>query len=271
MPSSPNPPIFIQGILQRCGSNFLNELLLLHPDVHRCGAIYEDFLLRPAGLLAQYSEAVFESYPPHWPTHEKAGGPEALLNCLGDGLLEWLRRQVDEETALTKRLLTKTPRAENLRYFFPLFPEAQVLLLVRDCRSVVESGVRSFNWQYDQAMQLWVHGAREILDFMERERERPERWMLLRYEDLYNRTEESMHAILRHLNLSEEAYDFSAACNLPVMGSSDGRNEEGRFQFKSMSRSEKFDPLNRAAGWDEEKNRMMQEIAGEAMRELGYA
>ena len=64
-----------------------------------------------------------------------------------------------------KKLITSTPSVENIHNFFKLFPNVPLLILVRDGRAVVESGVRSFNWNYEQAIREWNRSAQTIIRF----------------------------------------------------------------------------------------------------------
>ena len=128
-------PIFILGIAERSGTNFLLNLLLLHPD---CGApdpIWEDYLVHYADLLALYADSVFKRW-------KRIAGVEtclvdSLYQALGNGIVSSLASLTGE-----RRLITKTPSVNNLGFFFKLFPRAHLLVLLRDGRSVVESSIQ---------------------------------------------------------------------------------------------------------------------------------
>ena len=129
-------PIFIHGILPRSGTNFLWDLLRLHPDCARAREpVHEDLFLEHSDRLVHFVHDVCAAWDPMWGSF--ADFPEQLSAHLGDGLLSFLR--VDAH----RRLVTKSPSVARLHQFFAFFPSARLLILVRDGRSVVHSATRS--------------------------------------------------------------------------------------------------------------------------------
>jgi len=195
--ASKQHPIFVLGILQRSGTNYLNNLLLQHPDVKPPGLVWEDFFLAHGDLLAGYMESVQRRWAPQWTEGVGAElGPKALLRHMGNGLVDFMEAQYRNRLAkgvysapdrTPVNLVTATPSVRNLHLFFDLFPNAAPIIIVRDGRALVESGVRSFGWNYDEAMRMWAGGARRIQDFCGNP-EHEGRFLLVRYEDLYTRT-----------------------------------------------------------------------------------
>lgn len=265
--TDPSRPIFIFGILPRSGTNFLHRLICLHPD---CVAArpWEDFLVHPAPLLDAYAHAVTAEWHPQ--TAERLAGqiddpPAELLRCIGNGL----RGLLAGPQPPSARIVSKTPWVRNLDAVFRLFPDAQLLLLVRDGRAVVESGARSFWWDYRSAMRQWAGAAQAILDFQAAHRQAGERFRLVRYEDLHLRTESTMADILRFLGLDADRYDSSAARNCPVIGSSEAM-QAGAGLAHAEQRDARFAPLERWRCWGEDKHAAFNAIAGATMRALGY-
>ena len=277
--ASTQHPIFIQGILQRSGTNYLNNLLLLHPDVKSPGLVWEDFFLAHADLLAEYRESVQRRWPPQWAVAADSElGPKALLQYIGKGLIDFMQAQyrngLDKEAspaAVTTpvTLVTATPSVRNLHLFFDLFPNAAPIIIVRDGRAVVESGVRSFGWNYDEAMRMWANGARRIQDFCENP-EHKGRFLLVRYEDIYTHTRDMLGNILDFLQLDRSRYDFTAAENMGIMGSSELMGTEGRVHWKSVDKSADFNPLARASQWGPALNSRFAWIADKEMAALRY-
>jgi hypothetical protein len=277
--SSQCHPIFVLGILQRSGTNYLNNLLLLHPDVKPPGIVWEDFFLRNAQHLAAY----VESTESHWTATWKEGvalklGGGALAMHLGAGLVQFMERQCQESCkdigrhaegkAITK-LVTATPSVKNLAMFFALFPTGVPLIIVRDGRALVESGVRSFGWDYEEAMRMWVDGARSIREFSAATGNAG-KYMLVRYENLYSRNREVMMAILKFVNLDPGRFDFDLAADLAVMGSSDVARNGGSVSWKNQEKRPDFDPLGRASRWSTPMRCRFNWIAAREMRALGY-
>ena len=163
----------------------------------------------------------------------------------------------------------KTPDTTHVESFRYLFPEQRLLILVRDGRSVVESGVRSFGWDYDEATFRWRRSARRILKFV-RENDGVA-YRLVRYEDLYLNLEDQLRDILTFVDLDTGVYDFEAAANLPVRGSSDVRGNSGdQVHWKPVAKDEHFNPLRRWQSWSRAQHERFNWIAGDAMIQLGY-
>lgn len=260
-------PIFLLGIHQRSGTNFLFNLLSLHPGCQPARVIMEDFLLSEAHLLRAYAERTYRRWNPRWRVGEQVGPPEALCRHLGDGLVAFLYSQL--ETGYPRRMLTKTPTVRNLDLFARFFPEADLVIIVRDGRSLIESGVRSFGWRYEQAMRAYVSGARAI------ERVRASaaspRVRVIRYEDLHEDPEGQLRGLLPALGLDPSVYDFEAARRLPVSGSSDlRRNGAEEVHWKPVEKTEDFSPLRRWEGWSRSRHERYNWLAGREHTGLGY-
>jgi len=273
-------PIFVLGILQRSGTNYLNNLLLLHPDVQPPGLVWEDFFLAHSDLLRDYTESVQRRWPPEV-TRDVSNelGQNALFRELGNGLLSFMEAQYRDRLAkgvfpmpaqTPVKLVAATPSVRNLHLFFDLFPNAAPIIIVRDGRAVVESGVRSFNWDYGEAMRMWANGAQVILDFC-RNPKHDGKFLVVRYEDLYTRTEEQMRRVLDFLGLPSDTYDFHAADHLDIMGSSELVQTRGSVHWKAVDKSPNFNPLARATDWSSNLKSRFKWIAGKQMLELGYS
>lgn len=278
--------IVILGISPRSGTHFLYQLIGAHPDCFRFDRpIGGNFLAVHLGFLAQYAQAVYENFRPHWGVEEAIGPPDVLLRCLGDGIASFLMLQDtrnatelrfsdrDEGTSCSapaKRLLTKAPGVKGLPHFFRVFPRAQLIILLRDGRSVVESGVRSFNWPYEWAMRSWEAAARTILEFDDDNRDGNRKYMIVRYEDLYRDSEEELRKIFTFLGLRTEVFDFEAAKHQPVIGSSELAQREGKVHWKPVEKPADFDPNRRWSHWSDARHDRFIWIAGEALSKLGY-
>lgn len=291
------PPIFLQGIDKRSGTNFLWRLLLLHPDCH-VGSVGEDFFLNHSHLLINYSERVYNNWPMRWQT--RMGGPEVLLKHLGDSLHAFIKRPyylynieaeisdkekdktIDREISREKdrekdrgkdisrsRLVTKTPSVENIDQFFKLFPDAHLVIIVRDGRSVVFSGMKSFNWGFEYAAGRWAKAAHAIHEFDRKHKDSGKKYLVLKYEDVFTDRAATLRKLMTFLDLDCDAYDFDQATNLPVYGSSEVKNTENRVHWKAIQ-TDDFQPLARWHVWDPAMHRRFNWIAGDAMKKLGY-
>lgn len=142
------------------------------------------------------------------------------------------------------RPLTKTPSVRNIDQFFTLFPESHLIILIRDGRSVVESGMRTFDWSFEQAVHRWRKAARTVLEFDDREEnDGPHR--IVRYEDLFRDTVGRLKRLFEFLHLDPSAYDFEAAVDAPVRRSSTYGQNEGDVDWEPVEKEEGFNPLRR--------------------------
>jgi hypothetical protein len=258
-------PIFVAGMYPRTGTNHLMDLLCVHPDCAPPSPIWEDYLLAHADHLHAYAEAVSAHWDPSW----GAGDPErrALLAALGDGIAGFLRG-----LARAPRVVTKTPSVAGLARFGALFPQAHLIVLVRDGRAVVESGARSFGWFRDGAIHGWAQAARQLLAFEASARASALRYRRVHYEDLVARPEATLCELLDFLGLDAARYDFARAAALPVRGSSTlGRRPGDRVHWGAVERTAAFAPADRFREWSRAQRARFEWIAGDALRALGYA
>jgi hypothetical protein len=258
---TPEPiPVFIQGILARSGTNFLNDLLALHPDC--CApALHEDYLLTHAEWLDRYVQETRGHWDPSW-AHSEA----TTFAALGAGLMRLL-----QPAAPRPRLVTKTPTVHNLPLFTKLWPQAYLLILVRDGRAVVESGVRSFpDWTYEKAIQWWAWAAKSILAYDAERRGPGQRHLVVRYEDLYSQPEREVPRVLEFLGLDPQRYDLEQARQLPVRGSSTYRGQSREVHWDGVEKTADFAPLERWRNWPRARHARFNWVAGPFMRQLGY-
>lgn len=280
-------PIFILGIAPRCGTNYLHDLIRLHPDCESgSSVIEEDNLVANAHLLTKYVDGVARWWKQHWGAEELKAEKEALAQHIGDGLIAFLQAQVERRKLLSgkhagncrpRRLVTKTPTVKNLGLFFRLFPTSHLIVLIRDGRSVVESAVRTFERPYAHAAREWAESAQIIQDYCEQEQGK--RFLLVRYEDLYGNVEKELRRIFEYLQLDPDSYDYAGAANLPVRGSSTLRGQPSAHDVPWVARGihwdpvEKpanFNPVERWANWSRSKHERFNWLAGERLEKFGY-
>jgi len=259
-----NKAIFILGLLPRSGTNFLSNLLQLHPDCAPPDPVWEDFLIAHLDLLARYSDSVAGEWDNSWGVSDQTGAD--LDIALGNGLAGFLETHCAE-----KRVISKTPRVENLNFFHRFFPKGRLLILLRDGRSIVESGAQSFGWSREVAMHSVAQAARTITRFQKKCPAEDNRYRVLRYEDLWQDTEAQLRGLFEFLELDSENYDWQQALALPVRGSSELEAQEaGSIHWDPVERSVEFDPLSRFAGWSDARHIRYNSVAGAAMKPFGY-
>ena len=136
----------------------------------------------------------------------------------------------------------------------------------------MESGVRSFYWDYRSAMRQWAARAREIHDFAQANQPRSDQFRIVRYEELYAQPVAELTRIFAFLDLDTERYDFAAAVGAPVLGSSDLCREQldAEMHWRPVEKSADFAPLARWQEWDDVTHQVFNQIAGKEMRQFGY-
>lgn len=261
---------FIRGIMGRSGTNYLRDLLLLHPDCARSRPpVWEDFFLDEGNLLVKYVTAVSSRWPQKWSVPQPAT-ESALLAHLGSGLREFLTEGVDAPV-----VVAKTPSPIGLEHFDLLFGSSPLLIVVRDGRAVAESAVRSFGWSFERAVRQWASGARCILRFLDTQHAERVRHRIVRYEDLADDVGGETARLYKFLNLDPSLVELTSMESLPVRGSSlpqisfDGAQEDGP-HWRPVEKDDSFVRPPAGHGWDEARRARFEWLAGDEMRALGY-
>ncbi len=211
-------------------------------------------------LLEDYVNTLYSTWVSSWRVNEVVGPPDQLWKCIGSGLAEFLHRQLpasntDAEMAgqgggvvhsAYKLFVSKTPSVRNLHNFTKLFPSASLILVIRDGRSVVESRVKSFDWNYEVAMRDWALAAREIEGFRRQAAACGQKFLVVSYEELYGDLRSTLSYVFSFLNLSPVSYDFSAADRIGDTGSSELKKKAGSsVHWNTVEKSADFNPLER--------------------------
>jgi len=263
-------PLFILAPLNRSGTNFIEKALLLHPALAVPSIFTEDYLLRYSDLLIEY----YERTSPHWSLHNKVPDPDvirdAFLQHLGISLLDFFRPY----TSAGKRLLLTTPRPHNLDNMSTLFPEAQMVIIIRDGRDTVESAAKTFKHKgHAHWMKQWAVGSDYVLEFMHaHRRDEGARWICIRFEEMYDNTNAVVERVLEFAQLDGGQYDWEALRTLPVYGSSSNMTFDNAQQpiWGATSRDRSFDPIARWAHWPWLRKLLFKRIAGRQLVAFGY-
>ena len=259
----------IVGIEQRSGTNFVYDVLKQHRDARMPKSIFENFLTVGSQQLVQYARGVTRHYPEKW--RERDVAVNEISRAIGDGLVAWLEADAGMQSDDTDgRLLTKSPGVYHLTDFFTIFPDAYLILLIRDGRAVVESGVKGIGFTYERWMRRWAEGAREMLRLLDRPLPLHAKVFLLRYEDLITDFDATVELLLDFCDLDPDGFDFDGARSLPVRGSSFSRSGEQDVHWQPIERPADFDPMSRAAEWSRNLHERFDWIAGPYLEPFGY-
>lgn len=256
-------PIFILGMLQRTGTNHLWDLLGLHPDTALLKPVFEDHLVRWTPHLVAFADDVSRRWSEEWqvPDSER----DELLRALGGGVVAWVSAH-----APGQRVVTKMPSVEQARNFFEVFPASPLVVLVRDGRSVCESGVRSFGWSYERAFRRWRNAARQVIA-LAAEYSGRDGFILVRYEDLVADPQRIVRDVCRAVGLDTDRFPYDEIESAPVLGSSVVRPVDGgSVGWQPVDKPESFNPLERWQSWEPHRHRRFAEVAGAEQRALGY-
>ncbi|MDH3446365.1 MAG: sulfotransferase, partial [Deltaproteobacteria bacterium] len=252
--------IFIHGILQRSGTNLLNQALLLHPDcVQPVTKIRENWFLHYSDSLSEYSEQLFHVWSnPDWGGNQFS--QSSFFSRIGDALLAYLVEQTPE--ALNRRLLSKTPSVRHLERCFKFFPSSKVIIIVRDPRDVAVSALKTWGRPIAKTLDEWCLACQSIVQF--ENTAPPQSYLLIRYEDLVAEPEEVVRNCLSFLNLQDVDFPWERLGELPVFGSS----EFAGWQVQKAESS--FDPVGRWKSLSIEQRQSFSDIPPTFLSYFGY-
>lgn len=260
-------PLLVLGVLPRSGTNYLRDLVALHPDV--CGdpgRLYEFPLLQSAKSSAAFMDDFVQRFPRNG---EVVGRWDALALAAGG----WLR--VLQKEAGPKHILLKSPHVENLSLAPLVFPNAKILLCLRDGRDVIDSSLKTFSrWNlrgknFNQLAHSWRLGAEAILEFDKGGRLENPDVMIVRYEDLVADAKGALHKVFLHLGLDPEKCDMSGVDQMLVRGSSRAEGQ-GDDRWKGSEKSSDFNPLGRWEAWPDARKAKFHNIVGQVLTKAGY-
>ncbi|MEM6738095.1 MAG: sulfotransferase [Cyanobacteria bacterium P01_F01_bin.150] len=273
--------IFILGITTRSGTNFLSDLICLHPNCISARPSEVNFLVH-SNYLDNFVEKLGQAWQSHsWGRKFLSSMEElnvdpsaALYRNLGHGLESFLWQMSltqarEEDIPEPKCLVCKKPSVKNLENIFSLFPNAKIILIIRYGRSVVESQTKSFGRSFEGSVRSWNRAAQTISrSSLEKY---SDSYLIVKYETLFESTKSEMEKVLNFIGLDASEYDFSKAENLPFRGSSQTKQKGKEISWQKQSRSEvEFSPLERWSSWSRYKHERFNWIAGKNQKKLGY-
>ena len=267
---------YIVSPTQRSGTNFLSHMLDKHPDlVFPSGANLPD-----EQCLYTYSEHL-KTYAyktvSTWNKWVDGGEPalqdhaRSLMGAMGSGILKYFTQYVKPGSTL----LFKTPDAGHLDNFFHLFQESRVVILVRDGRDTIESFSKSWGGKgaFRKMCERWskrVDTMYEFIDMAEKAGLK-DRIMITRYDYLNDKPREELPKIFAFLNVNADHYPWDEVDNIPVLGSSSYKGDQGEVHWKPIEKDEKFKPTQKWLSWDSSRKEIFKKEAGDNLIKLGFA
>ena len=264
MADSPPRFVFLLALNGRSGTNYLLNLISHHSDIAFARApFWEDFLLHEAHHLKAFADGVFG----HWSRVAGASATTALKQdleeTLGHSVCRFLSRGIDKPF-----VVLKTPSIQNLQIFYRFFPQEKLIILLRDGRDVVASGMRSFGWTMETASTAWARAADELRTFCQQEAE--DRRLITRFEDLARDPKSALVKIFNYIGVDPELYDWSDDAISRVIGSSNLRQDGGDMHWMPVDKDRHFNPIGRWQDWSDAQRRMFDERAGQQLEALRH-
>lgn len=257
------PVIFIHGILRRSGTNFIGELIRLHPDlVAYPNKIYEAPFLRTTGWLIKAQEEFFSEYQ----RNREQIGERDFLPVFGSAFVAYLNAFVPEN----KQILLKVPGVQFLPYFFSIFPNEKLLIIIRDGRDVVQSTVRTWpQRKFTDVCREWSEAARNIISFADTFTSKSDSFLIAKFEDAVADSKNFVSRVGSHFGLDMERYPYEKLKEVPVKGSS-SLKQDGKMTWKPIERPRYFNPVGRWSEWDSKLKKKFKNICGQTLIETGY-
>lgn len=266
---------YIVAPSQRSGTNFLNNMLNMHPDiVFPWGPDLpgEQGLFTYTDYLKEYAYKTVSIWN-KW----VEGGEEALnkhakgmVQSMGEGIINYF----GQYAAPGQTLLFKTPDTGHLDNFFHAFPHTKVIILVRDGRDTVESFLKSWGgrFAFKKICIRWSQRVDLIWDFMEKVKRSGFEDMvhLVRYDHLNDNTAEELKKILKFMEIDDSRYPWEELNQLPVVGSSSLKNKEKEVHWKPVKKSRQIKLKQKWLHWNKYKKEVFKRIAGDNLVKLGF-
>jgi len=256
-----NRPILVLGLMPRTGTNYLGRMLRTHRDCTTAKTLYEDFLVHSLPDLDDCVEGIATSWPKHWPCHSRL---DELRGRLGEALLAFLE---DDVRSPGKRPVFKTPSVRGIDRIEHFLPQADVVIVLRQGPATIESGMRSFGWDFETACKRWGKAVQTVLSTAERRKaEGLKPFVLVRYEDLSTDTGRVLNSVAAQLGLDPAGFDRKRLAEFPVYGSS----QQDKLNWDPVAKGSTFNPLARAAHWPAHAIRRFDHLSGGLSAKLAY-
>ena len=214
-------PLFILS-LPRSGSTLLQRILGNHPKIH---TVSEPWLLlplfgaiKPIGTYAGYSHKdtciALNEFIQHLPN-----GEEDLYECICQSILNIYQKICLNEKRAAKYFLDKTPRYHLIiDQINRAFPDAKIILLMRDPLSVIASMLRTSpidTWNLYLFNIDLFEGLINILDF---QRNKSSSFLKVNYENLLKNPNKELSEIYSYLEVEIPGDDICLKSNRYLKG-----------------------------------------------------
>lgn len=252
--------VFLHGVQQRSGTNYVNQLLCLHPTCQQpVTCVRENWYLEQITYLLKYTETLFRKWKnPKW------GGTSVteanFLKHMGNSMVAFLEQDLDVPP--DGYLVSKTPSVQNIRLAKVLFPDAKVIILVRDPRDIAVSAQKTWGTPVVESVKAWVRSAEEIMQF---EKDLPHTHLLVRYEDFLVDPRTQLNQVFHFLSLKAQHYPYEEALDAPLLGSSTTPNV-----WETAARTKSFKGYGKWTHWPEDQSAKLNAVIHPYLQYFGY-
>ncbi len=260
-------PILVLGVMPRSGTNFVRDLLALHPDVAPDPDQLYEFPLIHA---AENAVAFTRDFLRYFPKNKEVLDEYDMLAMLSGA---WFRELSAKSAG--KHILLKCPHVQGLSLARYIFPNTKIILCLRDGRDVIDSTLNTFSRRsitrktFRQLTHEWRLGTEAIMTFSKGGSNENCDTIIVRYEDIFADPHVYTKKMLSHIGLKKDSFPWAEIDRLPVRGSSRSNAiEEKRWQPEVKSKD--FSPVKRWALWSERKRARFDKLAGSALELAGY-
>jgi hypothetical protein len=287
---------FLQGIKVRSGTNYIGTLVAKHPDVQ---VVPPRSRGRPGGefpvlrSIADHADSLDRF------TKEYIGDAPIdltpLLRKAGDA---WVELIVQRFSLYPGAVFLKYPSVRGIEVFFKAFPDSRLIVLLRDGRDTVASAMKAAlarrdNTKFEKKARrhlnhliardvtaharVWATAARAILEFDRAHRIGPwsDRYLLVRYEDVFAAPEHWGERLFEFMGLSASAELIGSLRDVEVVGSSyfgaAGKEDARKPNWQPTARTEHFKPVGRWQSWNGAQKALFKRVAGAELAALNYA
>jgi Sulfotransferase family len=284
---------FLHGVRVRSGTNYLGKFMSCNPHIQ---------LVPPKKTTDEFPlmrdmdawEKAFAAFGSKFTGDKSIFQFSRFLPYFGSA---WLAYLIDTFSLHPGHVFLKDPNVQHIDRFFDVFPNAKLLLLVRDGRDNVASSVRAaqakrrsdslfhrsksglnrlLRRDFFSAATDWSSAIRKIVKFEEHFRTTPwaKQYMILRYEDVYQNPREWAQRIFAFMEVPFEEAILNTVENADVVGSSfysaSQKEDARKVNWTATPKSEAFQPVGRWRSWSPLEKRAFKRIAGRELIRMGY-
>lgn len=259
--------VFLHGVMPRSGTNYLQSLLELHPDV-----VVNPYGIRELPFLNTVEDArLYEGrFLRLYRRNRESFGDLETFCYMVSGFL----RRIEAGFPAGKTVVIKSPHTRMMRYFPYLFPAERCLIVLRDGRRAVQSTIdtwplRFLGRTFADVCREWSFGTEAALEAQSRMS--TDACRLVRFEDAVAAPDGTARDLMRFLELDEGRYPFERIGDLPILGSSRASRRNGEVSWTPVAKPEGFDPSKHPIDWSRKRRTLFDAVAGDMQKKAGYA